>query len=60
MSSDGVAHDAAVEKFLAGKQPSGKFVETRNVAALIAFLCSDAGRDINGAALPIDAGWSAG
>jgi len=60
MSSDGVAHDVAVEKFLAGKQPSGKFVETRNVAALIAFLCSDAGRDINGAALPIDAGWSAG
>ena len=29
-----------------------------NVAALIAFLCSDAGRDINGAAIPIDGGWS--
>jgi 3-hydroxybutyrate dehydrogenase len=59
MTGEHLAHDAAVEKFLAGKQPSGKFVETRNVAALIAFLCSDAGRDINGAAIPIDAGWSA-
>jgi 3-hydroxybutyrate dehydrogenase len=59
MTGEHLSHDAAVEKFLAGKQPSGKFVETRNVAALIAFLCSDAGRDINGAAIPIDAGWSA-
>ena len=59
MTGEHISHDAAVEKFLAGKQPSGKFVETRNVAALIAFLCSDAGRDINGAAIPIDAGWSA-
>jgi 3-hydroxybutyrate dehydrogenase len=48
-----------VKKFLAGKQPSGEFVETGNVAALIAFLCGDVGRDITGAALPIDGGWSA-
>jgi 3-hydroxybutyrate dehydrogenase len=59
MTNEGLAHDAAVDKFLAGKQPSGKFVETQNVAALVAFLCGDAGRDINGAAIPIDAGWSA-
>jgi len=60
MTNERLSHDAAVEKFLAGKQPSGKFVETRNVAALVAFLCGEAGRDINGAAIPIDAGWSAG
>jgi 3-hydroxybutyrate dehydrogenase len=59
MTGEHVSHDAAVDKFLAGKQPSGKFVDTRNVAALIAFLCSDAGCDINGTAIPIDAGWSA-
>jgi 3-hydroxybutyrate dehydrogenase len=29
------------------------------VAALIAFLCGDDARDITGAALPIDGGWSA-
>mgnify|MGYP003694750921 CR=1 FL=1 len=30
-------------EFLAGKQPSGRFVETENVAALIAFLCGKPG-----------------
>jgi len=59
MAAESLARDAAVKKFLAGKQPSGEFVETDNVAALIAFLCGDAGRDITGAALPIDGGWSA-
>ena len=29
MTNERLSHDAAVEKFLAGKQPSGKFVETR-------------------------------
>jgi 3-hydroxybutyrate dehydrogenase len=59
MANEGLEHDAAVARFLAGKQPSGKFVDARNVAALVAFLCSEAGSDINGAALPIDAAWSA-
>jgi len=59
MTNEGLGHEAAVERFLAGKQPSGKFVESRNVAALVVFLCSEAGCDINGAAIPIDAGWSA-
>ena len=59
MATESLPRDAAVKKFLAGKQPSGEFVETDNVAALIAFLCGDAGRDITGAALPIDGGWSA-
>jgi 3-hydroxybutyrate dehydrogenase len=59
MSAEALSRDAAVEKFLAGKQPSGRFVETENVAALIAFLCGEAGRDITGAAIPIDGGWAA-
>jgi len=59
MATESLPRDAAVKKFLAGKQPSGEFVETDNVAALIAFLCGDAGHDITGAALPIDGGWSA-
>jgi 3-hydroxybutyrate dehydrogenase len=59
MSAEALPRDAAVEKFLAGKQPSGRFVETENVAALIAFLCGEAGRDITGAAIPIDGGWAA-
>ncbi len=59
MTNEHLSHESAVEKFLAGKQPSGRFVDMNNVAALIVFLCSDAGRDINGAALPVDAAWSA-
>jgi 3-hydroxybutyrate dehydrogenase len=59
MAAESLPREGAVQKFLAGKQPSGEFVETDNVAALIAFLCGDAGRDITGAALPIDGGWSA-
>ncbi|MFN8555789.1 MAG: SDR family oxidoreductase, partial [Dehalococcoidia bacterium] len=58
MAAESLTRTAAVAKFLAGKQPSGRFVETANVAALIAFLCSEAGGDITGAAIPIDGGWT--
>ncbi|MEO8669549.1 MAG: SDR family oxidoreductase [Bauldia sp.] len=45
--------------FMASRQPSGRFVAMDGVAALAAFLCGPGGRDITGAALPIDGGWSA-
>ncbi|PZW38905.1 3-hydroxybutyrate dehydrogenase [Humitalea rosea] len=45
--------------FLAGKQPTGRFVDPAAVGAAVAFLCSPAGGDITGVALPIDGGWSA-
>ena len=49
----------AERSFLASRQPSGKFVATERVAALVALLCSANGADITGAAIPIDGGWSA-
>ena len=53
-------HRAAAEaQFLAGKQPTGRFVQAEAVGAMAAFLCGEAGRDITGAVLPIDGGWSA-
>ncbi len=55
----GMSRADAVKQFLAGKQPSGRFVEAGNVAAMIAFLCSPVGDDINGAILPVDGGWLA-
>ena len=60
ISEHGLDRGAAEAQFLTGKQPTGKLVSADGVAALIAFLCSDAAKDITGATLPIDAGWSAG
>ncbi|MBX9699927.1 MAG: SDR family oxidoreductase, partial [Acetobacteraceae bacterium] len=49
----------AVAAFLAGKQPTGRFVAPEGIAAMAAFLCGPAGADITGAAIPLDGGWSA-
>jgi 3-hydroxybutyrate dehydrogenase len=59
MAREGLARDDAVRAFMASRQPSGRFVAMEGVAALAAFLCGPAGRDITGAAIPIDGGWSA-
>ncbi|MGQ3300305.1 3-hydroxybutyrate dehydrogenase [Reyranella sp.] len=59
MATEGLERDAAVEKFMAGRQPSGRFVAMEGVAALAAFLCGPGAADITGAALPVDGGWSA-
>jgi 3-hydroxybutyrate dehydrogenase len=60
MVKEGLSRDEAVTKFMASRQPSGRFVALDRVAALIAFLCGPSGADITGAALPMDGGWSAG
>lgn len=60
MTNEGIDRDTAVKKVLAGKSPSGRFVDQENVAALAAFLCGPHSADFNGAALPIDAAWLAG
>lgn len=54
-----VSEQQAQHDYLADRQPTGRFVDMANVAALVGFLCSDAGRDITGAVLPIDGGWTA-
>jgi 3-hydroxybutyrate dehydrogenase len=55
---DGRPVDEATRDYLAARQPSGRFIATEGVGALVVFLCSPAARDITGAALPIDGGWS--
>jgi 3-hydroxybutyrate dehydrogenase len=59
MAASGASEAEEAARFLAGKQPSGRFVEASAIGAMVAFLCGPAGRDITGAALPIDGGWSA-
>jgi 3-hydroxybutyrate dehydrogenase len=51
--------DAAERLLLEGKQPTGRLIAPDGVAALIALLCAPETRDITGAAIPIDGGWSA-
>jgi len=59
MHDEDLPREAAVRKFLAGKQPSGRFIAPEGVVDLIVFLCRPAARDITGAVLPVDAGWTA-
>lgn len=54
-----ISHDEAVREYMKERQPSGRFVEASDVGSMIAFLCGAAGRDITGAVIPIDGGWSA-
>ncbi|MEM9682715.1 MAG: SDR family oxidoreductase [Pseudomonadota bacterium] len=56
--TEGIAIEEATRTFLQGRQPTGRFIEPSQVGALIAFLCSDAAREITGASIPIDDGWT--
>ena len=42
------------------KQPTRKFVQPGEVAALAVFLCRDEAQNINGANYTMDGGWTAG
>ena len=54
----GISVDAATQDYLAERQPGGRFVSMQSVAALMGFLCGPNSRDINGAAIPMDCGWT--
>jgi 3-hydroxybutyrate dehydrogenase len=60
MAADGLSRDEAEQRFLVGKQPTGRWIEANNVAALIVFLCGPESDHITGSVLPMDDGWSAG
>lgn len=51
--------EEAAKLLLAEKQPSRSFVTPENLGDLTVFLCSDAGSQITGIALPIDGAWTA-
>jgi 3-hydroxybutyrate dehydrogenase len=59
MASGPLTRDEAERTLLAGKQPTARLVSAEGVAALMVFLCVPVSRDITGAALPVDGGWSA-
>jgi len=57
-AGSGASEEEATRAYLAARQPTRRFVATEGVAAMVAFLCGPGGRDVTGAALPIDGAWS--
>ncbi len=55
----GITEREVVRDVLLAAQPTKKFVTVEQLAGLVLFLCSEEGASINGAALPIDGGWTA-
>jgi 3-hydroxybutyrate dehydrogenase len=58
MGEQSISRAEAEQQFLRGKQPTRRFIQADDVAALMVFLCGPESRDITGAALPLDGGWS--
>lgn len=49
----------AQQRIAAANMPSGRVVSPEQVAAIVAFLCTEAAGEIRGAALPVDGAWLA-
>jgi 3-hydroxybutyrate dehydrogenase len=55
----GISEDEVVQTVMLANQPIKKFVELEDVAATVAYLCSDAAKGITGSNISIDGGWTA-
>ena len=55
----GISEDAVKRDVLLAAQPTKRFVEVSEIAALTEFLCTDDARSITGTLLPVDGGWTA-
>ncbi|MBF7140828.1 MULTISPECIES: 3-hydroxybutyrate dehydrogenase [Pseudomonas] len=58
--AQGLSPEAATQALLADKQPSLEFVTPEQLGELVSFLCSEAARQVRGAAWSMDGGWTAG
>ncbi len=58
-AKDGLSNEEAKHALLADKQPSGDFVTPEQLGGLAVFLCSDAAKEVRGAAWNVDGGWVA-
>lgn len=56
---EGLDLPAATHKLISLRQPSGRFVETGHLAAMVAFLCGEEAQEVRGAAWTMDGGTTA-
>ena len=56
---DAALLETVIREVMLDKQPTKEFVTTAQIGALAAFLATDAAAQINGAALPVEGGWTA-
>lgn len=56
---EGISNEVAKKELLSEKQPSGEFVTPEELGALAVFMCSDAAKQVRGAAWNMDGGWVA-
>ncbi|QYM79644.1 3-hydroxybutyrate dehydrogenase [Horticoccus luteus] len=55
----GLSRERVVRDVILAAQPTKRFIEVEEVAALAVFLCGDMARSITGAAIAMDGGWTA-
>jgi 3-hydroxybutyrate dehydrogenase len=56
----GIPRDQVIKEVILKAQPNKRFATTGEIAAMTLFLCSDNGISINGTAVSMDGGWTAG
>lgn len=59
MKQYGKSREAVIDEVILARQPTREFATVDQVAATVAFLCSDAAAQITGTTLSIDGGWTA-